>query len=456
SYVTKGPANTSLPKSRTLGSLLASSRELTPSGRLMKPIQPPLPRSQTLGNISCLNHSALTPSPRKPTQAIPDGLRSYYNSQNQLDGSKVFQGSRMAEKEMRFMTEVQREAAANCTRMRNALGKVPVALRTPISLKSRISDVPASDDRFLPPTSGVGRAPDSDLSNLQLPGATFTNRSLESPPYTQVREAADTLNHVPKTPSSREEVLSPKDVSVVCQAETIPYWTGRFVGVCDRLKMEEFNTRRSFPGPADNKSVEAIWDSREKLIIDTAVIELTRHCKTTEALKSLTDFETRLLQDVGRSRNHTTAQLIGHRLLAGHTGLPKPSGSYSNPTKIWIAPSSPKTATSTTSGVSSINAEATLAAGPKLFYGRGGMAKSKTTGHLASLIPMIQARSRSIAPTPRHIPQANTAESSSHRRKTSYFDCSPETRALVWKEREDRAARRVAEVRGRLEARLLS
>lgn len=208
--------------------------------------------------------------------------------------------------------------------------------------------------------------------------------------------------------------------------------------------MEEFSTNRPFSGLPNNKLAEAIWDSKNKMIIETAIIELTCHCKTTEALQSLSKFETRLLQDVGRNRNNATAQLVQQGLLAGHSDLPKPFGLYSN--KIWIAPSPPETAASTTSQVSSINAEATLAAGPRFFDGRGGIAKSKTTGHLASLIPLFQARSRSIAPTT-SLPQATTAEPSNHRRKTSYFDCSPETRARALKEREDRAARRVAEVR---------
>jgi len=184
------------------------------------------------------------------------------------------------------------------------------------------------------------------------------------------------------------------------------------------------------------------------MLVDTALIELICHCKSTEALQSLAKFKNRLVQDVGRNRNNATAQL------PGHIDLPKPCGLYSN--NIWIAPSPPETATSTTSQVSSANAEESLAVGPSLFYGRGGIIKSKTTGHLASLIPLIQARSRSIAPTTSQTPEASTAEASNHRRKTSYFDCSPETRAQALRERADRAARRVAEVRRRSEGRQLS
>jgi len=213
SYMTKSPTTTSLPKSRTLGSLLASSREVTPSGRLMQPIQPPLPRSQTLGNISCFGNPALTPSPRKPTQAISDCSRSYYISPTQLDGSKAFQGSRMTEKEIRLTKDIQREAATTRTRMRNALSKAPVKLRTPAPLKPRISHIPASGDMPLSSVPSIGRAAPRELSAFHLPGATFRNQSLESHFTTRMSETADRLNHLPCTPSSRQDALNPKDVS---------------------------------------------------------------------------------------------------------------------------------------------------------------------------------------------------------------------------------------------------
>lgn len=218
--------------------------------------------------------------------------------------------------------------------------------------------------------------------------------------------------------------------------------------------MENFDSKSAFSGAPDNKSADLLWEVKDRMRIETAVSELRNFCKTAHALHSFANFETRLFQQLERSQNNGIPQPARHGLLAERTGLPKSSGSDSNLKRIWIAPSSPEAASFTTSRVSSINAEATLAAGPKSFYGLGGIAKSKTTGHLASLIPLIQARS--IAPTTSHIPKLSAAESSKHRRKTSYFDCSPETRAQAMKERGDRAARRVAEVRRRSEGRLLS
>lgn len=216
SFDAKLSANTGLPKSRTFGSLLASSREVTPSGRLMQPIQPPLPRSQTLGNISCFNHSALTPSPRKPTQAIPDHSRSYHNLQSQLDVSKVLQESRMTEKEMYLMKNVQRGAALNRTRMRNTFGKAPITLRTSTALKACVSHVSASDDHSQSLIPGVGTAVDSESSNEQLPAETFRNQSL-GPNY-NLQEGVDTddlgpLHRLPISPSRRQEGSNPKDVS---------------------------------------------------------------------------------------------------------------------------------------------------------------------------------------------------------------------------------------------------
>jgi hypothetical protein len=218
--------------------------------------------------------------------------------------------------------------------------------------------------------------------------------------------------------------------------------------------MENFDDNNAFSGASDNKSADLLWEAKDRMRIEAAVIELRSFCKTTHALHSFANFETRLFQEFERSQNNGIPQPARHGLLAERIEVPKLSGLDSTQKKIWIAPPSPEAASFTTSRVSSINAEATMAAGPKLFYGIGGIAKSKTTGHLASLIPLIQAKS--IAPTTSHIPKLSTAESSKHRRKTSYFDCSTETRAHAMKERGDRAARRVAEVRRRSEGRLLS
>lgn len=199
---------------------------------------------------------------------------------------------------------------------------------------------------------------------------------------------------------------------------------------------------------ANNKSDERLWESKDRLRVETAISELRSFCKTIQAENSFARFEKQLSQELGKSPYISIAHTVQYETLQ-----PALAGSEFKPKSIWTSPSSLETTSTPTSRVSSINAEATSAVGARIFYGRGGITKSKTTGHLASLIPMIHTKS--IAVTTSNTPKPNYKDFSSHRRKTSYFDCSPETRARAMKEREDRAARRVAEVRRRSEGKLL-
>lgn len=194
-----------------------------------------------------------------------------------------------------------------------------------------------------------------------------------------------------------------------------------------------------------------MWESKDRLRVETAISELRSFCKTAQAENSFARFEKQLSQELGKSPYISIAHTGRHKTLQ-QGGVPMLAGSDFKPKGIWTSPSSLETTSTTTSRVSSINAEATSAVGAKFFYGRGGIAKSKTTGHLASLIPMIHAKSMAV--TTSNTPKPSCKELSSHRRRTSYFDCSPETRARAMKEREDRAARRVAEVRRRSEGKL--
>lgn len=212
--------------------------------------------------------------------------------------------------------------------------------------------------------------------------------------------------------------------------------------------MEEFEDMKF----ADNRSDEWLWESKDRLRTESAIRELRGFCKTLQAQNSFARFEAQLSQELKRSPCAAIPQPTRPET-AGQDEISKPVGPEVKVQSIWTSPSSLETASISTSRVSSINAEATLAVGSKVFYGRAGISKSKTTGHLASLLPMIQARSTITTST---IPKPRSEESSSHRRRTSYFNCSPETRARAMKEREDRAARRVAEVRRRSEGKLVT
>lgn len=218
--------NASLPKSRTFGSLLASSREVTPSGRLMQPIQPPLPRSQTLGNISCFGQSPLTPSPRKPTQATSDVLRPYQYSRSQLDVSKMSKERRMTQKEMDLTKNIQREAAATRERMRNSTGKGSAVLKTPKPAKTVVSQVSASgghsQTRQSSSESQVVR------SNGRLSGANLAKQWASTTSDRNASESTDTgdltpNSLLPQKDSWREESLNPKDVrEYLCLPSSFP------------------------------------------------------------------------------------------------------------------------------------------------------------------------------------------------------------------------------------------
>ncbi len=110
-----------LPKSKTMTNLFSSPRDITPK-RLLQPLGPPLPRTQTLGNMTCFGSTSSTPSPRKPTSITVSTLRRNHDDASQLHMADVLNESRMTDKEMELMLQVQREAAVNRIRLRNSIG----------------------------------------------------------------------------------------------------------------------------------------------------------------------------------------------------------------------------------------------------------------------------------------------------------------------------------------------
>ena len=86
----------------------------------MQPIGPPLPRTQTLGNMSCFNVSNTTPSPRKSKASVLSPLQPHPGRTSEVNIADALVESRMSEKEMATMKQVQKEAAANRARQRTA------------------------------------------------------------------------------------------------------------------------------------------------------------------------------------------------------------------------------------------------------------------------------------------------------------------------------------------------
>ncbi len=126
-----------LPKSQSTALLLSPSRDITPRRRLMKPLSPPLPKSQTLSSMSCTARPAPTSSPPK---ALPTGATLATGSQgSQLNVVDALRESRMTEDEMAHLRQAQKEAATNQGRLKPAIEirqhkqKTPAAYVSPIS-----------------------------------------------------------------------------------------------------------------------------------------------------------------------------------------------------------------------------------------------------------------------------------------------------------------------------------
>ncbi|EXJ73650.1 uncharacterized protein A1O5_03412 [Cladophialophora psammophila CBS 110553] len=460
-------STTALPKSKTMSSLLSSPRETITRRRLLQPLEPPLPRTQTLGNISCFGPLNETPSPRKPISVSLSLPRQHHDNRSHLNVADALVESRMTEKEMDLMIQVQKEAAINRARLRNScqhrnpLEYPPPAQSTKrtneqrATLKLSLNDV-ANTQRLegMERISSSGRLLfiNSTLANKNwresdLPTSTTMTTSIGSitssnPSQNSESDPRHVRDH--RLSFSRTTMLTVKQVYV---AEHTSYWTGRYVSLCDRLRTKELNVPPPSPSKSSEKKIDRLFDNSERVRMNNALNELREHCKTEEALKSFDDFENTLLKKIGISRQslHRTGSLaFAGREVERKQGISGSSASRSFPLNM---SNSPSNASTPTSRISSVNADAVLTVNSKSFYGEGAIAKSKTTGNLAALIPLIPKRQYVVASS--SLPKSNTVQPVSHRRRTSYFECSPETRAKAMKEREERASRRAAEAHRR-------
>ncbi|KAJ9603565.1 hypothetical protein H2200_011751 [Cladophialophora chaetospira] len=431
-----------LPKSRTLNSLLSHPRETTPGRRLLRPIDPPLPRTQTLANLSCFSPSDQTSPPRK-AKSISISLQQ----QNSINSSKlniadVLGESRMTQKEMNLMKQVQREAAANRARLRSShqLHNVGQDSRLDASTPGREA---STLNLSLHDAANTQRL--EGMKRRTLPGRPlFINSTLANQNWQEADLPTDTtvtsIGTMTSSEPSRGDENDPRSVYV---AEPTSYWTGRYVSLCDRLQLAELNRPKPSPSESNEKQIDRLFETSARVRMYSALIELRDHCKTTEALRSFEEFEGSLLKRMGVSRQSL------HR--AGALAYSKDGGktlttSRTMPLAMKV-PSSPGTPSSATSRVSSVNAEAVMTGTSKSVHGEGSLAKSKTTGNLTSLIPMIPKRRYVVKTGP--APKSKSNRQDGHRRKTSYFDRSPETLVKAMKEHEQRAARRATTVHRR-------
>ena len=130
--------NNSLPKSQSTASLTSPSKDVTPRRRLMKPVSPPLPKSQTFSSLSCATISDTIPSPEKPVPTqIPRSAGSQYRQVNVVDALRE---SRMTDEEITYLRQVQKEIATNQDRLKNAFELRQHKQKTPTSYVTPTSD----------------------------------------------------------------------------------------------------------------------------------------------------------------------------------------------------------------------------------------------------------------------------------------------------------------------------
>lgn len=110
-----------IPRSRTMDNLLPAPQNVTPRRGLLQPLGPPLPRTHTLGNISCFGPSSTTPSPRKPT-SIAMSQRRQQDDSSKMNVADALLESRMTKEEIGMMRQAQREAGVHRTQLRNSFG----------------------------------------------------------------------------------------------------------------------------------------------------------------------------------------------------------------------------------------------------------------------------------------------------------------------------------------------
>ena len=129
--------NSNLPKSHSAALSLSPSRDITPRRRLMKPLSPPLPKSQTSGSLSCTAKAGPTPSPPKAVQ--PRVTLATESLRSQINVVDALRESRMTEDEITQLRQVQKEAATNQGHLKHAVEIRQHKQKTPTSYVSPTS-----------------------------------------------------------------------------------------------------------------------------------------------------------------------------------------------------------------------------------------------------------------------------------------------------------------------------
>ncbi|EXJ60243.1 hypothetical protein A1O7_04395 [Cladophialophora yegresii CBS 114405] len=362
----------------------------------------------------------------------------------------------MTKEEVDLMKQVQREATANRARLRNAHQQYK-----PSPYAASEGSVASRDIPILNPSM-------NDAANIQHPEGSkrrsssgrllFINSTLANKNWQQSEPSTATsvvsIGSVTSSEPSQKEENDPRNVGQIRQvyvAEPKAYWTGRYISLCDRLRMAELKRPPPSPSETNEKQIDRLFESSEKVRMNSALEELRGHCKTSEALISFEAFEGSLLKSMGISRQSLhRAGAVAYGTKVADRGL---TASRTMPLAMAVS-HTPVTLSSSMSRISSVNGEPAMTDASRTCYGEGNLTKSKTTGNLSSLIPIIPKRRHVIITGPAS--KQNSVQQISHRRQSSYFEGSPETRTKALKEREQRAARRAAEAHWRSTSQALS
>lgn len=312
----------------------------------MKPIDPSLPRSQTMESLSCFSGDGAkeASSPLMiDSSSIQAGIRKELGVMDVLQENRMtdreIEGYRQATKEVqmnkqRMRRNVSREngySAKNTQELPHSFSKItnsflPQAepLLSPADAPKRFGKFNMTKneemDRKLLRKDGGRRRGDRRMTSVGTGrgglkiGTALANKFRQTP--TSLTASESCMSFELKLDEEREAnvklvkgycsppscVLDDPDISgQVYFHQEIPYWTGRFSALCDRLKTADgllvsSNDGSTLSSPshlerADTGGPFQITESRQT---ECALKELRSYCRTNVALRSFEEFETQI------------------------------------------------------------------------------------------------------------------------------------------------------------------
>ena len=243
-------------------------------------------------------------------------------------------------------------------------------------------------------------------------------------------------------------------------AESMQYWTGRYIALSDRLctddmkrSTEHEGSRRTRSSSSEdiNLSQHGPSESTDGQRMQRVLGELQACCMTNDALKSFQQFDAAL-----KNRSVDTLGVYAvdggdtwEHAAESNTGLRCPS--YEPHVKLEGArkPDSLPRVLGVPSG-----ANAAMSFNTSKFLIRPGLVKSKTTGNLSSTIPPssnVYLRSAAASTS-----TAKVTAKAGHSRRPSNLEYTPEMRTKALKDQEARAAKRVTETKRKSSGKITS